>query len=302
MKISIITPSLNSAAYLQDAIDSVMMQEYKNVEHIVVDGGSSDGTMEILKRNPHLIWVSEKDGGQADAMNKGFRMSSGDIIGYLNADDYYYPDAFKSIIPYFLNGCDFVVGKIKVMFSDGSFLINDPQTDFDKMIRHWEQEAFCVNPVGYFYTRKVQGEVGGYNSDNHYAMDLEFLLNSAKKFRLTKMFEENILGVFRFVEQCKTHDQNINNLSLWTNSNFSFIDKILSDMPADYVNNYKKDQEKGYKRRRILQRAEIIEQELKNSQFTFFQEFQLKLLIKFLYLKHHLHSQYNNYVYFPKRS
>jgi len=288
MKISIITPSLNSAKYLQAAIDSVLLQDYRNFEHIIVDGGSTDDTLVILKKNPHLKWVSEKDGGQADAMNKGFRMSTGDIIGYLNADDYYYPGAFKSIIPYFLNGCDFVVGKIKVKLSDDSYWINDAQTDFNKIIRHWEPQAFCVNPVGYFYTRKVQEEVGGYNTENHFAMDLEFLIKSAKKFKLTKINEDILLGVFRFEEQCKTYDQSLKNLSLWTIENFSFIDKFLNDMPSEVVYNYKKDREKGYKGRRNLQRVEIIEQELKKDQYTFFQKFQQRLLIKILYLKHHL--------------
>lgn len=290
LKISIITPSLNAAKYLQAAIDSVLIQDYDNVEHIVIDGGSTDDTLTILKKNPQLIWVSEKDGGQADAMNKGFRMSTGDIIGYLNADDYYYPGAFKLIIPYFLNGCDFVVGKIKVTLSDDSYWINDAQTDFNKIIRHWEPQAFCVNPVGYFYTRKVQEGVGGYNPDNHYAMDLEFLLKSAKKFGLKKINEDIILGVFRFEEQCKTHDQSLKNLSLWTTNSFPFIDKFLNDMPSEFVYKYKKDREKGYKRRRNLQRVEIIEQELKNGQYTFFQKFRKRLLIKILYLKNHLIS------------
>ena len=82
LKISVITPSLNSGAYIEEAIQSVLAQQYPNFEHIIVDGGSADETLEILRRYQHLKWISEPDRGQSHAMNKGFRMSSGDIIGY----------------------------------------------------------------------------------------------------------------------------------------------------------------------------------------------------------------------------
>jgi len=97
MKISVITPSLNSGEHIERAIQSVLAQNYDNFEHIiVVDGLSTDNTLDILKKYPHLTWVSEKDSGQSNAMNKGFAMSSGEIIVYLNADDYFLPEAFRS--------------------------------------------------------------------------------------------------------------------------------------------------------------------------------------------------------------
>jgi glycosyltransferase involved in cell wall biosynthesis len=114
-KISIITPSYNSGQHIEDAINSVLGQEYERFEHIVVDGGSEDNTVEILGKYPHVKWVSEPDNGQSHAMNKGFAMSSGDIIGYLNADDYYLPGAFKSVLHYFEEDADCVVGKVKVL-------------------------------------------------------------------------------------------------------------------------------------------------------------------------------------------
>jgi glycosyltransferase involved in cell wall biosynthesis len=87
--ISVITPVLDGERFIEDAIRSVLRQEYKRFEHVVVDGGSTDGTVEILKRYPHLRWVSEPDRGQSDAMNKGFDLSSGEVVVYLNADDYF---------------------------------------------------------------------------------------------------------------------------------------------------------------------------------------------------------------------
>lgn len=99
-KISIVTPSFNYGKFIEDAILSVYYQDYPNYEHIIVDGGSTDNTLETLRRYPHLRWVSEPDQGQADALNKGFRMASGELIAWLNADDYFLPGAFSTIANY----------------------------------------------------------------------------------------------------------------------------------------------------------------------------------------------------------
>ncbi|TMM10255.1 MAG: glycosyltransferase, partial [Actinobacteria bacterium] len=85
--VSVVTPSLNQGQYIEEAIQSVLAQDYPRVEYIVVDGGSSDETLEILRRFPHLRWLSEPDDGQASAINKGFHMASGEIFAWLNADD-----------------------------------------------------------------------------------------------------------------------------------------------------------------------------------------------------------------------
>ncbi len=96
-KISIVTACLNHGQYLEDAILSLLRQNYPNLEHIVVDGCSKDNTLEILKSYPHLRWISEPDKGQSDALNKGFRMATGDLVGWLNADEYYMPGALAAI-------------------------------------------------------------------------------------------------------------------------------------------------------------------------------------------------------------
>ena len=82
--------------YIEDAIQSVLKQNYKNFEHIIIDGNSTDNTIEILKKYKHLKWISEKDEGQSDALNKGFKRCTGDIIGWLNSDDYYLEDTFNT--------------------------------------------------------------------------------------------------------------------------------------------------------------------------------------------------------------
>ncbi|MBP7435874.1 MAG: glycosyltransferase [Bacteroidales bacterium] len=100
-RVSIITPSYNQGQFIEKTILSVLNQNYHNFEHIIVDGGSIDNTLEILKKYPYLIWISEPDKGQSDTFNKGLKVSSGEIIGWLNSDDMYKQNIFSGIVKYF---------------------------------------------------------------------------------------------------------------------------------------------------------------------------------------------------------
>ena len=100
-KISVITPVLNGAKYIEQAIQSVLKQNYIDFEHIIIDGGSTDGTIDILSKYPHLVWYSEIDSGQPQAMNKGFSIAKGEIIVYLNCDDYFESNALEIANRYF---------------------------------------------------------------------------------------------------------------------------------------------------------------------------------------------------------
>jgi len=95
--ISVVTPSFNSATTIRETIESVATQDHKNWEHIVVDGGSTDGTVDILRSHSHLIWTSEKDEGHYDAMNKGILRAKGEAVVILNADDYFRPRALRQV-------------------------------------------------------------------------------------------------------------------------------------------------------------------------------------------------------------
>ncbi|MDZ7776448.1 MAG: glycosyltransferase family 2 protein [Bacteroidales bacterium] len=246
MKFSIITPCFNAENFIEDAIKSVLSQEGVDLEHIVVDGGSNDRTIEILKKYTHVKWISEKDRGQSDAMNKGFEMSTGDIIGYLNADDYYMPDIFKIVLKYFNQGAYFVQGKIKVEREDKTYFLNDGKTKFDKIIRHWDPQAFCVNPVGYFYRREVQESIGGFDIRNNYSMDLQFLLAVSSNYKMTRVEENIILGVFRYYNNTKTA-KNQSSKAMWNTSTFWYIDDYLKKMNSAERIAFVNERERGYK-------------------------------------------------------
>ena len=205
-KISVITPSLDSARFLEQAIQSVRDQDYQAVEHIIVDGGSSDETVEILKKNPHLIWISEPDSGQSDAMNKGFLMSSGEIVVYLNADDFFLLGAFHAVIKVFEENpsIDFCVGKCKMICSDGKSGINDPKTDFFDMIKWWENDAYAINSGTYFYRRTVQETIEGFDVNKHHSLDYCFLLRARLRFSFHKL--DRVLNCFRYIPGTKTFE------------------------------------------------------------------------------------------------
>jgi len=202
IKISILTPSYLSEDKIEKAIQSVIRQGYKNYEHIVVDGGSKDNTVNILKKYPHINWVSEKDNGQSDAMNKAFDMSTGDIICYLNSDDFFAPGAFKNIVKEFHSNpnADMVVGNLILDMKSGPMIIY-PEKDYKKIMLSFYY-SFPINPVCYFYKRNVQEKIGKFPSDNHYTMDYWFLLKAYKDFKIHK--KEVILGTFVLHEVNKT--------------------------------------------------------------------------------------------------
>jgi len=229
-KISIITPSFNSGKYLEQAIQSVSAQSYQNFEHVIVDGGSTDGTVEILKKHPHLKWVSEPDKGQSHAMNKGFDMSTGDIIVYLNADDFFEPGAFKTAIEH-LNkdkGIFIVAGELYIIddYGNRTSTENTKYTLFD-MLHWWKPNPFPCNPVSYFYFREVQDSVRGFDEKKSLNMDYDFLLKVAVKYSIKKI--NTVLGNYRFVQGTKTYEtqsfEYINIKNAFTKEFWRYLDR-----------------------------------------------------------------------------
>jgi glycosyltransferase involved in cell wall biosynthesis len=173
MKISIITPSFNQGIYIEDAINSVLLQNYADFEHIVVDGASTDDTLIRLKKYPHLKWVSEKDTGQSDALNKGFKMATGDIIGWLNCDDFYLAGAFDKVTKAFVEAS--VIG----VYSDLQFC--DENRNITQYYHSNRPSKFLslfhtyIPSETLFFKRIILDKISGVNEAMHYCMDQEFI-------------------------------------------------------------------------------------------------------------------------------
>lgn len=143
MKVSIITVVLNNKAYVTDCIDSVLNQTYRNIEYIIIDGGSTDGTIDVIKKYENRIskWVSEPDRGIYDAMNKGIRMASGNVIGILNSDDFY---VSNNVISMVMN--EFVSQNVDSVFADLVYVKRDKP---DEVVRYYQSSNF--NPKKFAY-------------------------------------------------------------------------------------------------------------------------------------------------------
>jgi len=185
MEITIVTPCLNRAGFIAEAIESVQNQDYSDIEHIVIDGGSSDGTLEVLSRYPHLHVMSEPDEGVYDAINKGIRIAKGEIIGVLNTDDYYEPKVFSSVIDIFLDHSEIqaVVGAARVFRKDKqgrSYILQTYPAIHPKMLI---SEATVGVPIfnAWFFHKSVFNQVGIFNLQYRYAADREFLIRFALK-------------------------------------------------------------------------------------------------------------------------
>ena len=178
--VSIITPSFNKGPYIEETILSIRNQTYKNIEHIVIDGGSSDETISILNRyNNDLKWISEPDKGQSDAINKGWRLAKGDVIAYLNADDTYLPDAIETAVHFFEKNPDYYMfygdgittdeyGKNHRLFHSGEFNMKDL--------------LFCQDNIfqpSVFLRKEVFEIVGDVDIKLHLAMDFDYWLRIA---------------------------------------------------------------------------------------------------------------------------
>lgn len=243
--ISVITPSFNSGSKLRRAIESVLAQNFIAFEHIVVDAGSTDETLSILKSYPHIKWISESDRGQSDALNKGFAISSGDIIVSLNCDDYFALGAFDAVIPHFNSGAKFVVGDVMVnSFRLGRSFKNIGKVGLKSMMRLWEQNAYCYNPVGYFYTRTVQ-EAVPFNIKNNFSMDLEFLLDVSAKFPMIKI--DKLLGYYDEDSNSKTTRSQAEE-GYWSVDTFPFVEQHINSLTTEEQKQFRLDRQRGYTR------------------------------------------------------
>ena len=196
-RISIVTPCLNMGAFIEDAIRSVQSQAYPNFEHIIVDACSSDNTLEVLKRYPHLRWVSEKDRGQSDGLNKGFRMATGDIVGWLNADEYYLPGAFRAIAhAYEANP------RVDVFYGDGIFVDIQGRVLRTKPAHHFDYGILLyygcfIATMSTFFRRAIFEQDLFIDIDYRIVMDFEYFVRLAKAGKQFG-YTPSLIGAFRW--------------------------------------------------------------------------------------------------------
>ena len=211
-RVSIITPTFNSIEWIDECVEHVAAQGISGLEHIVVDGGSTDGTAQRLadlaKVHKHLRFVSEPDQGQSDALNKATLIASAPVISSLNADDYYEQGAIEQALDFLDKHprIDFVTGDCRAVNKDGSVRwINRPKDlRLESLLLGWAMTQFPLNPSAYFYRRKVHDIVGGYDPEDHYSMDVKFLFACAERTRMA--YVPRIWGNFRLYPGAKTYD------------------------------------------------------------------------------------------------
>lgn len=205
--ISIITPVFNGVNHIQSCIESVASQSFEGIEHLIMDGGSGDGTAELVRQllpeYSHLKLVSEPDKGQSDAMNKGIRLAANPVISFLNADDRYEPGAIAEARSFFLTAApdSFLLGNCRVLHEDGSqYMINKPWP-FDR-VAFMLDYLFPYNPSAYFYHRSLHEKVGFYDVDDHLTMDIDFLFRLKGKAGI--VYIDRILGNYIMLPGSKT--------------------------------------------------------------------------------------------------
>jgi len=205
--VSIVTPVFNMARFLPETIESVLSQDYPRIEYIVVDGGSTDGTVDLLRRyEGRLRWISERDDGQADAVNKGFRLCSGEIFTFVNADDVYYPGAVSAAVRAFGEHPE-----VGVVYGDAQY------TDEDgRVIRRYPVEPYDYDLLGHlcyicqpasFLRSSVFAEAGMLNKDLHLTLDYDLWLRISDRHPMLKI--DRCLATSRMYAQNKTLSRQI---------------------------------------------------------------------------------------------
>ncbi len=177
-KISVITPSFNQARFIEQTIRSVLLQDYPNLEYIIIDGGSTDGSREIIRKyEPWLAyWVSESDRGQSHAINKGFERASGDVLCWLNSDDYYLPGTLNAVGRRLADGAgDYaLIGHCLKVFVDGSPPVfqEGRYENRRRLLQFWK--GYRMHQPSIFWRREVSERVGQLDERLHLIMDFDY--------------------------------------------------------------------------------------------------------------------------------
>jgi glycosyltransferase involved in cell wall biosynthesis len=204
--VSIITPSYNQGRFIEETIRSVLLQGYPNLEYIIIDGGSSDNTVEVLKKyEPWLkYWVSEPDKGQSHAINKGFKKAEGDLLGWLNSDDYFFPFGLHTLVSLRKSHPSAVawVGACRDVDINGQRLRRrSPWIGGKKAFANWSREAWIPQPSCLFDADTFH-QISGLDENLHYVMDVDLWMRLAERGKFAAV--DKIVSCARMYAGIKT--------------------------------------------------------------------------------------------------
>jgi len=203
-RFALVTPSLNQGRFLRQAIESVLAQEYPNLDYLVVDGGSTDETLDVLRSfGERLRWISEPDGGQTDAIAKGFALTEGEILGWLNADDLLLPGALRRVAATFEGrpATALVYGRGRILDEEQGALAPFTGTEPFDLWRLVHYSDYILQPAA-FFRRQAYDRVGGLDRDLSWSMDWDLWIRLASQFGVRYLPEE--LAVSRCWKGTKT--------------------------------------------------------------------------------------------------
>ena len=220
-KISIITPCYNASSFIEQTIRSIISQDYSNFEYIIIDGGSTDGTVEIIKKYEDKItyWISEPDNGQSHAINKGIEKATGDVFNWVNGDDYLEEGALKLVGNYFQDvNLDVICTSTMLFNENGSIRVNGP-TEFEEGVFHILNSQ-GLNQQGMFWRMDRIKELNGVNTKFNYSMDLDLWKRYVINYGVSKIRRNDMItGFFRLSNDSKTGSDFEENFYLFENEN-----------------------------------------------------------------------------------
>ncbi|QYD67852.1 glycosyltransferase [Paraburkholderia edwinii] len=233
MKVSIVTPSYNQGQFIERTLQSVAIQRGAEIEHVVFDGGSKDTTVEVLKAfTPPVRWISKKDNGQTDAVNKGIRATDGEIIGWLNSDDIYYPGAVERVVTFFEQNpdVDVVYGLADhIDLEDVAFEEYPTESwNFDRL----KETCFICQPA-LFLRRRVVEQHGLLDESLHFCMDYAYWLRLGKAGVRFALLPEKLAGSRLYADN-KTLGSRVK-VHVEINDMFS---KLFGQVPDRWLFNY----------------------------------------------------------------
>lgn len=206
--VTIVTPSWNSVEFIERTIRSIVSQTYKNIEFIVVDGGSTDGTLDVLKRHTDEIswWVSEKDNGMYHAINKGLARASGEIVAYLNSDDIYYPETISQVVSIFSEcpEADLIYGDLDFIDAKDSILYKQKYPNFSA--KHFANANYSmIGQPASFWRSSLLKKIGGFDESFKMAADFDFFVRAGSAGKILRV--DRTFAAFRVHEKSLTSRQ-----------------------------------------------------------------------------------------------